>query len=79
MKTRDETTEKMERFKADLGVSPTLVSDGARESIRQDFRRVCWKLKKKTGNVGYLYPSRERKDRKGCVGNNGSNGSLHDF
>ena len=56
MKTRDEATEKVERFIADIGVSPTLVSDGAREYIRQEFRRVCWKLKKKDWKRRLLIP-----------------------
>ena len=45
MKTRDEATEKLERFIADIGVPPTLVSDGAGEYIGQDFMRVCRKQK----------------------------------
>ena len=45
MKTRDEATEKLERFIADIGVPQTVVSDGAGEYIDQDFRRVCRKQK----------------------------------
>ena len=43
MKTRDEATEKLEKFIADIGVPQTLVSDGAGEYIGQDFKRVCRK------------------------------------
>ena len=45
MKTRDEATEKIERFIADIGVPQILVSDGAGENIGQDFKRVCKKQK----------------------------------
>ena len=45
MKTRDEATAKLERFIADIGVTLTLVSDGAGDYIGQDFRRNCRKQK----------------------------------
>ena len=43
MKTRDEATEKLEKFIADIGVLQTLVSDGAGEYIGQDFKQICRK------------------------------------
>ena len=45
MKTRDEASEKLERFIADIAVPQILVSDDAGEYIGQDFRRVCRKQK----------------------------------
>ena len=78
MKTRDEATEKMERFPADIGVPQTLVSDGAGEYIGHVFRRVCWKQKIRL-ETSALYTPQENGKIKKVVGNNYSNGSLHDF
>ena len=44
-KTRDEATEKMEKFLAGVGVNQTVVPNVAIDYIGQEFRQVCKKQK----------------------------------
>ena len=65
MKTRDEATEKLESFIADIGVPQTLVLDGAGEYIGQDFKRVCRKQKIRSETSAPYTPQENGKIKKG--------------